>query len=178
MTPLKELFMEGYRKIIAILGKSGTGKTVLQDMLESRYGIPRIVSHTTRPRRGDNDNSHVFLTEKEMSKLEGKIATTVFGGYKYAGVYPSGESGVHSYVIDKDGYRELNSTDNLLVIPVVISMNEKKRKKRISKERFERDKEVDFGISWGIHIVNDGSMLDLQDRADAIYEHIKEKGWV
>ena len=37
--------------IIAIVGASGSGKTTLSKYLQRKYGIPAIVSTTTRPRR-------------------------------------------------------------------------------------------------------------------------------
>ena len=37
--------------IIAIVGASGSGKTHLSKFLQKEFGIPAIISTTTRPRR-------------------------------------------------------------------------------------------------------------------------------
>ena len=48
--------------IIAIVGASGSGKTTLSKYLQRKYGIPAIVSTTTRPRReGEVEGEDYFF---------------------------------------------------------------------------------------------------------------------
>lgn len=57
-------------RVIAIVGKSATGKTTLQNALSSRYKVNEIVSTTTRPmREGEVDGKdYHFITRDEFAK--------------------------------------------------------------------------------------------------------------
>lgn len=95
ITTVKGYFAELYSEekkdiplVVAICGESGSGKTVLSKALKDRYGIPYIVSHTTRPmREGETDGvEHWFDTyssEEDLPAKEDMLAYTYFGGNHY-----------------------------------------------------------------------------------------------
>lgn len=172
--------MAGSNKIIAILGKSGAGKTLLQEFLETRHGIPRIVSYTTRPQRDKNDTSHIFVSNEEFDKLDNRLAETVYGEYKYAGIYPNGMSGVFTYVIDLSGYNDLLKKESVSKVQaVIVEMTDSKRKALVKDDvRFYRDNNVTYNIPWAIHILNNGSILDLQNESDSLVKYLKSEEWL
>lgn len=59
------------KKIILIAGPSGAGKTTISDYLNEKYGIPRVLTHTTRPMRpGEKQNvSYHFETDESFKTL-------------------------------------------------------------------------------------------------------------
>lgn len=67
-----------------IVGRSGTGKTTLENMLEQR-GMKILYTKTTRPMRGQDDTNYVFLTEKEADAIpqEDKFLYTELDGAQY-----------------------------------------------------------------------------------------------
>lgn len=72
------------RKIILIAGPSGAGKTTISEYLTTCYGIPRVVTHTTRPARvGETPGvSYYFETPESMSQLH-LFEKVTYGGNQY-----------------------------------------------------------------------------------------------
>jgi len=72
--------------LVIFVGKSGSGKSSLINRLCEREGYTQLISYTTRPRRNENDNDHIFITEEDYyaAKLNGDIvAETKINGYYY-----------------------------------------------------------------------------------------------
>lgn len=59
------------KKLLIIAGPSGAGKTTLCNYLTKEYGIPRVVTHTTRPKRDGEEDGHdyFFETPETFAKL-------------------------------------------------------------------------------------------------------------
>ena len=38
-------------RVFVITGAAGSGKTTVRNYLHERYGMPRVITHTTRPAR-------------------------------------------------------------------------------------------------------------------------------
>lgn len=50
------------KKLIILCGASGTGKTTIQNYLLKQYGIPRVLTHTTRAKRtGERDGVDYYF---------------------------------------------------------------------------------------------------------------------
>ena len=59
------------KRLILIAGPSGSGKTTISKYLSDKYGIKRVLTHTTRPmRQGEQDGvDYYFETEDTFQKL-------------------------------------------------------------------------------------------------------------
>ncbi len=55
--------------LMVVVGRTGSGKTSLITKLCERGGYKQLISQTTRQRRNDNDNDHVFVTEEDYNYL-------------------------------------------------------------------------------------------------------------
>lgn len=54
------------QRVIVITGATGTGKTTVSQYLRDRYQVPRIITHTTRPKRpGERDRVDYYFETKE-----------------------------------------------------------------------------------------------------------------
>ena len=56
------------KKLVLILGKSGSGKSYLQDLLLNK-GFFKVMSATTRKPRSGETNEYLFLSEDEFHKM-------------------------------------------------------------------------------------------------------------
>lgn len=92
-----------------IVGRTGSGKDYLTHLLEQE-GLKVVKSYTTRPRRTENEDTHIFVTKEEADAITDKVATTTINGYEYfATATQVSESDI--YIIDPNGVKEL--TENL-----------------------------------------------------------------
>lgn len=58
------------KKIILIAGPSGAGKTTISEYLTDRYQIPRVITHTTRPKRsGESGSAYYFEDDDSFAQL-------------------------------------------------------------------------------------------------------------
>ena len=99
---------EGKRKVVddnvlvLLVGKSGAGKTTLENRLVKNFGFHGTKSYTTRPKRFEGEDSHIFISEDEFNALENKVAYTEFNGYKYCATKEQLDN-ASVYVVDPDG---------------------------------------------------------------------------
>lgn len=69
-------------KKILIAGRTGTGKDTIADLLAGR-GLTRVYSYTTRPKRSEDENTHVFITPEVAKAIPDKIGYTMLNGCEY-----------------------------------------------------------------------------------------------
>ena len=117
---------EGLKKILCIVGQSGSGKSTVADYISDKYNIPIIESWTDRAKRTPDEKGHTFVTPEEFDqfKREDMIAFTEFGGKRYC-CFHSDVKDKNLYVIDPFGLEFLK--------------NASQRIKDVSVERFKRD---------------------------------------
>lgn len=67
-----------------IIGRTGTGKTSLLNMLEQR-GLKPLITKTTRPIRGPQDTNYMFLSKADADKIpdDDKFLYTIIDGDEY-----------------------------------------------------------------------------------------------
>ncbi len=115
------------KKIILLLGSSGSGKTSLGQHLQT-LGIKELISHTTRkPREGEiNDVTYHFITKEEFDKLD-RLEETCYSGNYYAlsreEVERHKESLVYA-IVDAEGVKQIRQKygwNNVIVIYIKIT---------------------------------------------------------
>lgn len=113
--------------IVLLMGKSGSGKTTIADVLNKKYGWTSIQSYTTRSPRYPNETGHIFVTDEEFDALGEMVAYTEFAGARYCATTQQVEEN-QVYVIDPDGYEYFMKAYNgkKLVIPIGILCEEEK----------------------------------------------------
>ena len=74
--------------VILVVGRTGSGKSSLIKKLCERTGLKELCSYTTRARRSESDNDHIFVDIEEYlrAKENGEIAIDgeVAGNYYYS----------------------------------------------------------------------------------------------
>lgn len=130
---------EGKRKVVddnilvLLVGKSGAGKTTLENRLVKNFGFRGTKSYTTRPRRCEGEDSHIFISEEEFNALENKVAYTEFNGYKYCATKEQLDN-ASVYVVDPDGVEALMKNYDRNFFIVFLDVNRQLCEKRM-KER-------------------------------------------
>lgn len=130
--------------IIAIVGPSGCGKTTAAEHIEKEFGIPTIVSFTTRPMRpGETQGrEHQFVSDDQVPARETMLAYTFFGGYHYWASHEQiPENGACTYVIDEKGLLMLQEKygDRYELFTILVKMG--KHNLHADHTRINRDKE-------------------------------------
>jgi sigma-70, region 4 len=90
-----------------IIGRSGTGKSTLEEKLCKDYDLKSIRSYSTRPKRSPDEDSHIFINPSDVDKYPNKIATTTINGNFYFATKEQLDQS-HIYVIDPIGLYELS----------------------------------------------------------------------
>ena len=155
--------------IYAVVGASGCGKTTATQIMEE-YGIPSLVSYTTRDiRPGEtNGKEHWFVTVNDVPEKSRMLAYTFFGGNHYWTTIDQipKEKGC-TYIIDEIALVEMIKKfgDDIDIKKVLIKKNLNEIKKLVDAERMQHDAErlVLSDDFYDIIIHNDGSIEDLRN---------------
>lgn len=125
--------MKNKYKVLALFGKSGSGKDAIQKWLTTNYNMNGIISCTTRPPRDyERDGIHYhFLSNEEfaqkvlnMSMLE----ATVFNDWCYGTPIESlKEDRINVGVFNIQGIECLLQDNRLDILPIFIDCSDKKR---------------------------------------------------
>ena len=125
--------------LLCILGKTASGKDFLTNKLCERTGLKQLISYTTRERRVNEGETHIFsnAADYEQMQAEGRIAAfTQIGQYKYwATIDQLYES--DCYIIDYLGLKKLRELNlpNLRLVTVFINTPDNIREERALNKR-------------------------------------------
>jgi guanylate kinase len=121
------------------MGRTASGKDTLANKLCERAGLRQIISYTTRERRVNEGDTHIFISDEEYQTIEdsGRIAAfTQIGPYKYCCTIDQlYENDI--YVIDPVGVQHLRELDlpNLRLVTVYVNVPDDVRKERALNKR-------------------------------------------
>jgi guanylate kinase len=134
------MFMDNKEHVlICLMGKTASGKDTLANKLCERAGLRQVISYTTRERRVNEGDTHIFISDDEYKTLEdsGRIAAfTQIGPYKYCcTVNQLYENDI--YVIDPVGVQHLRELDlpNLRLVTVYVNTPDDVRRERALNKR-------------------------------------------
>ena len=125
--------------LLCVIGKSASGKDTLVNMLCKRTGLKQIISYTTRERRVNEGETHIFITDEQYEQLEAEnqiAAFTQIGQYRYCcTIEQLYENDV--YVIDYDGLKHLRDLNlpNLRLVSVFVNVPDDIREDRALNQR-------------------------------------------
>ena len=132
--------------LLCIMGRTASGKDSLVNKLCERTGLKQIISYTTRERRQNEGDTHIFVTDDDYEQMqsEGKVAAfTQIGEYKYwSTIDQLYENDV--YIIDYDGLKFLRGLNlpDVQIVSVFINVPDNIREERALNKR--KDDKVKF----------------------------------
>ncbi len=175
--------------MIILVGASATGKTEVAKVLARKYGIVKVVTHTTRSMRvGEvNDVDYHFVSKEEFEKLLNEdffIEHTLYNNNYYGTSRPEIADN-KCVVVDVNGLKAFRKLDNKNILIFKLLAEEKTRYNRMlqrgdslesAKTRIENDKEKfsDAAIGKVNYTINTDE-LGIEGVADLIYQIYKEK---
>ena len=92
-----------------IVGRTGAGKDYLVQLL-TQSGLKVVKSYATRPKRTENEDTHIFIQPEEAANYTERVAETKIGQYEYFATKQQVEES-NVYVIDPAGVEVL--TENM-----------------------------------------------------------------
>ena len=121
--------------LLCVMAESSAGKDTLVNKLCERTGYRQLISYSTRPRRTNEGDTHIFVTEEEYQKMfeSGQVAAyTQINGCRYWCTIDQLYS-TDIYVIDPIGVEILRSLDlpGLRIVSVYINVPEEIRKQSV-----------------------------------------------
>lgn len=125
--------------LLCVMGRTSSGKDSLVGKLCERMGLTQIISYTTRPRRDNEGDTHIFTTKEvyEQMKSEGNVAayTEIAGNIYWTTVDQLYENDV--YIIDPNGVQTLRKLNlpNLRLVTVFINTPDDVREHRALNQR-------------------------------------------
>ncbi len=136
--------MKDKTKIIVIMGAQAAGKSFLEKWVDEVLRIPRLISHTTRPRRdGESYSEYHFVSNLGFDQLEHldggfieerkyKVASGEIWRY---GLHKSAVNApLHVVVVDYQGYADMRDQGYDLV-PIHVYVDRAESYRRIEKFR-------------------------------------------
>lgn len=120
--------------LLCVMAESSAGKDTLVNKLCEKTGYRQLISYSTRPRRTNEGDTHIFVTEEDYQKMLaiGQVAAyTEINGWKYWCTVDQLFS-TDIYVIDPIGVEVLKSLNlpNLRIVSVYVNVPEEIRKQR------------------------------------------------
>ncbi len=171
--------------MIVLAGASASGKTEVAKLLAKKYGITKIVTTTTRPKRkGEVDGvDYFFVTPKKFEQMirEGKfVEYTLYNGQMY-GSTKDQIAKDKCVVIDPAGLRSYIALKDDSIVSFFLDADEETRHKRMLsrgddlekiKSRIKHDREAfkKENIVKVDYVIKNSSDDVLESVADQIYE--------
>lgn len=94
--------------IYLIVGRTGSGKDYLANKLCDTFKLVQLKSYTTRPKRTENEDTHIFINSEESKLYTDRVAETIINGYEYFATRQQvNKSDI--YLIDPNGIKVLLS---------------------------------------------------------------------
>ena len=160
--------MDNGHTLFLILGRTSSGKDSLVNEFCKRTGAKKLISYTTRPRRVNEEDTHIFVTDADYERIkeQGQVAAfTQIGNVKYWCTFDQlMDSDV--YIIDYLGVMWLRSLNipNIKMVSVFINTPYDVRKYRALNER--KDNEDKFNDR---NLAERDQFLTMLSKADFDY---------
>lgn len=187
--------------LIIIMGKTSSGKDGVARYLKEKYGIPDLVSYTTREKRVQETDGveHWFITKEQIKEIKDKESLVAYTinektGIEYCATTQSMPAEICTYILNPDGYDwgiqygALNDTshiiiyvecseDNILSRGIIRGDNPDVLLKRLESERDEFDN-FRQAERYDYIINNDGDQESLLQQVDVVCSAIGMKSLV
>ena len=175
--------------MIILVGASASGKTEVAKLLRRKYGIKKVVTHTTRAMR-EGEVNHVdyhFVNRDEFNKLRKEeffVETTLYNNNLYGTSKPE-IADDKVLIVDPNGLKTFKRLADTRIITFFMNASETTRMNRMlyrgdtlehAKTRLENDRH-DFNPDQlcATDFIIDTEKFDIEQVADLVYKHYYKK---
>lgn len=127
--------------LIVLVGPSGAGKTKIAEYLRDNYDFKILQSYTTRPKRSDSINDHIYITLDEKELIQDKVAINNYNGNWYFATKEQCDMS-DIYVCDVVGLKMLK--ENYKQKKILAFYVETSPKNRVDRMRLRGDTEAEI----------------------------------
>ena len=172
--------------MLALIGKSGSGKTTIEDTLIREYGFKRAISHTSREKRANDVEgvNYYFVSKAEMERLweTGELVERVDYLDNIYGFVESECKPDRVVAVLPDGLKQLNRRKDLNIFSVYLDVSYDIRKERMSgrgdsdenvEKRLRNDDEVFAGVESMVDLVINNDNKTIEAIVDEILKAYK-----
>lgn len=156
--------------IVLIVGDSGVGKsTIALKILENLENVNLVKSYTTRERRDNSDDDHIFI--KDENEIDGEIvASTIIDGNFYGASDKQFKLNmINLYIVDEKGVLDIKKHfDDEIIITIKIE-RDSKNIKIPEKRKYRKIKK--YNISYDEKIYNNNH---INDAVEEVIECIRK----
>lgn len=155
---------------LLIIGRTCSGKDTLANHLTKKYGLKGVKSFTTRPKRYDDEDTHVFISREQAKEYTDKVATTTINGQEYFATREQVEEADY-YIIDPKGANELmNNMSETKFVIIYLRASVEVRKNRsigrgdsdfLSREISESKMFHEFETKIGVESLLNGKLKNI-----------------
>ena len=182
------------QRIIIIAGPSGVGKTTITDYLLQKYNIPRVITHTTRPKRKNEKEgqSYYFETDETFKKYH-FFEHVKYGNYQYGSSREALErawqkNDLVTLIVETDGVKTyleklgekayfiyLTVSDEKFLRQRLIARGDDPQEidKRLNSREFKRDLKLDPYLSAQAHYIENDKLELTKNKVDKIVRLLK-----
>lgn len=187
--------MNSKHNVIVITGAAGTGKTSVSDYLKKEYGIPSVVTHTTRKPRDKEKNGidYYFENPESFSKLH-FLEHVNYSGKQYGSSYEGLDrafckNNVVSIVLDTAGaisyLNELGPEAEIIFMKVNHTSELEERmlkrgdsvasvEKRMASKEDRRDLTLPAELKGHVDVIDNEDWLQTERKVDDIVKDLKK----
>lgn len=194
-----QIFKLGVRemnKIIVIAGPTGSGKTTVADYLNQRYGVVKVITHTTRPQRTNEKQGVDYYFETADSFDQNHYLEQVqYAHYRYGSSYEGltqawQKNPIACIVLDTAGaityQQKLGDQVEILFLRVQKEATLKQRllkrgdsmdsiTKRINSPEYRRDMELPSELQGKATVIDNDDWQATKQKLDAFYLQVKKQ---
>ena len=131
--------MNNKHTLLLIIGRTASGKDSLVNKLCERTNLKQLISYSTRPKRENEGDTHIFVSEEKYQEMlvNGDVAvdTNIAGNYYWSTIKQLYEADL--YIVDYVGYKKLKKLNlpNIRFVTVFVNVPDSIREERALKKR-------------------------------------------
>lgn len=170
--------------MIILVGASASGKTEVAKVLKNKYGLIKVVTHTTRSKREKEmdgiDYHFVSIEQFEELKAEDAFVETALYNGNYYGTSRKEIDDNKVLIVEPNGLHAFMSLKDSRIISFFLSADEITRRKRMTirgddpeaiEKRINTDREdFSFNNVGKTDFVIDTEKISIEEVADSIYK--------
>ncbi|WP_137597064.1 guanylate kinase [Paucilactobacillus kaifaensis] len=184
------------KRVIVITGATGAGKTTVSNYLLEKYGMPKVITHTTRaPRPGEVDNvDYHFETDQSMKQLH-LLEQVQYDHHLYGSSYEALDQGwqknsLITIVLDTKGAQTYHEQlgDQAVIIFLTVSQptslvsrlsqrgdQTQALKQRIASQEYQRDLRLPKSLAQVAHLIVNDDWHETQQKLDQLVAELTDE---